>query len=586
MKPLDIRIVARHISPGRENQVQEFPLNHFRRLTIGRDPSSEIRYDADLDDLVSRQHARIEVKETDPLEVEITDLNSRNGTFVNKRRIHSPTRLSPGDKIQFGASGPELQFNIDPPPSGTARTTRFADPGETVPPTREATGSRDIFPSTGNNGIGRNTVETMLAQVHKRTGVWIGAAALAVVLIIAGTMLAIPGTRKLLFGQPLSQPESAMKSTPLNTALTAKEIAAGSTDSVVFIEVGWKLIDTESGHQVSQICIPNISKNKKGQTLTLVPQAGNVYIPIFVVVNNQVEPMLTTNSAPHLRAIGGQHSGTGFVVSSDGFILTNRHVAATWNTGYHWPTDDHYGLLIVLTTDPASNKFVLQKKVPMTSAQFPKDWVPQHAKFLLDGSFDPESERDLSNRITGKTLDGRNDYLDITFAKNRLRVPGRLTRVSDEADVAMVKLDLPQSVHKVELNDNYSSIRPGDPITVMGYPSVSPPVYGIVASRDPFNSGQSAHIIPDPTISIGNIARVIRGQSTPSVSEAIESSMGDAYQLTVNSTGAGNSGGPVFDEHGHAVGIFTSSIRSDAMITFAVPVRYGMDLMGINKIAQ
>jgi serine protease Do len=186
----------------------------------------------------------------------------------------------------------------------------------------------------------------------------------------------------------------------------------------------------------------------------------------------------------------------------------------------------------------------------------------------------------------GKTLDGRNDYLDITFAKNRLRVPGRLTRVSDEADVAMVKLDLPQSVHKVELNDNYSSIRPGDPITVMGYPSVSPPVYGIVASRDPFSSGQSAHIIPDPTISIGNIARVIRGQSTPSVSEAIESSMGDAYQLTVNSTGAGNSGGPVFDEHGHAVGIFTSSIRSDAMITFAVPIRYGMDLMGINKIAQ
>jgi serine protease Do len=79
---------------------------------------------------------------------------------------------------------------------------------------------------------------------------------------------------------------------------------------------------------------------------------------------------------------------------------------------------------------------------------------------------------------------------------------------------------------------------------------------------------------------------VIRGQSTPSVAEAIESSIGDAYQLTINSTGAGNSGGPVFDDHGRAVGIFTLSIQKDAMITFAVPIRYGMELMGANEVIQ
>jgi serine protease Do len=331
MKSLEIRIIARHTSPGRENQVQEFPLSHFRRITIGRDPSCEIRYDADLDDLVSRQHARIEVKATEPPEIEITDLNSRNGTFVNKRRIQSPTRLSPGDRIQLGAGGPEFQFNLDPPQAGAVRATRFAEEAHAVPPTREAPPGTASFPSAASSGVGRNTVETMLAQSRKRTGTWIIAAAGAVVLIIAGALLALPATRKILFGSP----ETSAKITPINTALTPKEIAASSTDSVVFIEVGWKLIDTESGHQVSQIYLSNILKTKTGQTRTLVPQAGNVFVPIFAVVNNQVEPMLTTNSAPHLRAIGGQHSGTGFVVSSDGFVLTNRHVAAAWNTAYH-----------------------------------------------------------------------------------------------------------------------------------------------------------------------------------------------------------------------------------------------------------
>ena len=570
---MDIRIVVRHTSATRENQVQEFPFSHFRQITIGRDPSCEIRYDAEKDDLVSRQHARLDVRSTEPPQVEITDLNSRNGTFVNKRRIDSPTRLTPGDLVQFGAGGPEFQFNLDPPPNGGVRATRFADAEPNVRPTREVAGS----------GVGRNTVETMLAQsrrqTSKQTGLWIGGAVLGVLLLIAGGLLAIPGTRRLFFGQTGTGTKI--------TSLTPKDIASSYTDSVVFMEVGWKLIDTESGRQVSQVYVPNFIRDRRGKTTrVLVQPAGDTFIPVFLVVDNQVEPMLTTNSEPHFKAVGGQHSGTGFIVSSDGFILTNRHVAATWNTSYHWPGDSRYGVLMVLGSNPATHKFVVQKMLPMSAADFPSKWVPQHAKFLLDGSFDPDSERSLGDRIMGKTLDGRNDYLDVTFAKTRLRVPGRLTRVSDEADVAMVKVDLPQSVTKVSLTDNYTTIRPGDPITIMGYLAVSPPVYGIVASRDPFNTGQSAHIIPDPTISVGNIARVIRGQSAPSVAEAVESSIGDVYQLTVNSTGAGNSGGPVFDDKGSAIGIFTASNRLDAMITFAVPIRYGMELMGTKRVSQ
>ncbi|HAK78806.1 MAG TPA: serine protease, partial [Runella sp.] len=47
-----------------------------------------------------------------------------------------------------------------------------------------------------------------------------------------------------------------------------------------------------------------------------------------------------------------------------------------------------------------------------------------------------------------------------------------------------------------------------------------------------------------------------------------------------------NSGGPVFDKEGNVIGIFTASTsRADATrITFAVPIRYGLELMGNTKV--
>jgi S1-C subfamily serine protease len=61
--------------------------------------------------------------------------------------------------------------------------------------------------------------------------------------------------------------------------------------------------------------------------------------------------------------------------------------------------------------------------------------------------------------------------------------------------------------------------------------------------------------------------------------------MGDVYQMTINSTGHGNSGGPVFDDRGRAIGIFTYGrfIPGDAAMSFAVPIRYAIELMSVNN---
>jgi len=96
---------------------------------------------------------------------------------------------------------------------------------------------------------------------------------------------------------------------------------------------------------------------------------------------------------------------------------------------------------------------------------------------------------------------------------------------------------------------------------------------------EPFQLG----IIPQPTITAGNISQVLREQEAAG-KDTVYSQIGDAYQLTINSTGGGNSGGPVFDDHGRVIAIFTYGLHTDFNASAAVPIKYGMELMGIKKV--
>jgi hypothetical protein len=66
------------------------------RSSIGRSPDCDFFLD---DVTVSRRHA---VLVQDGNDFRIEDEGSLNGTFVNRRRIESPTRLESGDEVQVG----------------------------------------------------------------------------------------------------------------------------------------------------------------------------------------------------------------------------------------------------------------------------------------------------------------------------------------------------------------------------------------------------------------------------------------------------------------------------------------------------
>ena len=64
-------------------------------LTVGRSNDADVCIPIEE---ISRQHARLQ---STAIGLAVEDLGSANGTFVNDRRVHTPTPLKAGDEVRF-----------------------------------------------------------------------------------------------------------------------------------------------------------------------------------------------------------------------------------------------------------------------------------------------------------------------------------------------------------------------------------------------------------------------------------------------------------------------------------------------------
>ena len=553
------RYVIRHISGSKINQVEEFDY-HKAELSIGRAANCDIQFDPEKEVIVSREHGKIVKNSAEPPKFAITDNNSRNGIFINKTRVKGVAELNPGDEVQLGNNGPIFTFDIYPRPQDMMMATRIVEIPTTIKPTTisEIQATEVVPMEPVKTGLGKQTVERMLVAERKKSynSMAFAIGGLVVLMGVLGYSF-----RDKLFGRKTTIVQGTTTVIRDSTNINKKspgQISAENTDRVVQIEFGWQLYNTTTSDEIWQEYLP-VTENG-------VKRLAGVFIENSL---GGIEPYIDDKDKIRVGApIGIQGgSGTGFVVSEDGFILTARHLAAAWHTRYNFiPASAFPGVLI---------RVVNGKEVTVVGEQvLPQDvfgWVPSEST-MLGG-----------RPVNAGTIKGRNTYMNVVFAGTALRRPVQSSTPSDNHDVALIKVEIPRALSPVTMKDSYKEIQPGESVSVMGYPGVAPEQFVVRPTNDPFNAVSQFTSVPTPTITPGSIGRIIPASSAKDMRY---STAGDSYQLTINATGMGNSGGPLFDDEGNVVGIYYAGgmDAGGTQISFAVPIKYGLELMGPVKV--
>ena len=243
--------------------------------------------------------------------------------------------------------------------------------------------------------------------------------------------------------------------------------------------------------------------------------------PIRVVADASGKPRVdekgmvqldTEGSGPHLRI---DVFGTGFLVSRDGRVVTNHHVAEPW-----WQDDDLKQLI-----DHGAAPYVLSYR-----AYFP-----------------------------GKT--------------NGFRA--NLDKISSEADVAVLKLDSPPGdVSLLQLDASAGASVTGDPVVLIGYPTG---IEGILARAGSDVAEKIAGGSQNVNQIVAQLAsqKLIRPTTTQGhIGDVLKDKI--VYDAATTS---GGSGGPLFNRSGKVVGINFAILNGFGGSNLAVPARYATELL-------
>ena len=150
-----------YLSITKSDSVVRVPLADTNSWRLGRGSQCSIVLE---DDLVSRNHAMIQ--RTDSSHYILIDMGSRNGSFINGRRISTPARLRNGDKLTLGNA--HMVF-YNPRDSANQSVPDLGDEGATVCQLKQCLVSVLVVDIRGFTVMSQQLEESSLCQL---TGNW------------------------------------------------------------------------------------------------------------------------------------------------------------------------------------------------------------------------------------------------------------------------------------------------------------------------------------------------------------------------------------------------------------------------------
>jgi len=301
-----VKAQFKFLSGARAGQVEAFAKAY---IGIGRHPLSDVRFDAERDLDVSSRHASITHAPDGFL---FKDLGSKNGTFINGKRVEGDVHLTDGDVIAFGDKGPALEFHIidtdeaAPSEGGAAGLAqRAAAPRQSFAAAAQAPASRRS--STGVRIA--QEVARQTSQLRRTTKLLFGALVLAFAFF--GFFQWQGGRERARDQQAIAQAQNQIQA--LQDALVQ------SHEDVARIH---SQLDTaaRSGDNATVTRLRAELDAAEHRYRSIVGAAGVDYRAISQK-NQDAVALVLVEFGP-----GEVFSGTAFSVDSQGTLVTNKHV--------------------------------------------------------------------------------------------------------------------------------------------------------------------------------------------------------------------------------------------------------------------
>lgn len=218
--------------------------------------------------------------------------------------------------------------------------------------------------------------------------------------------------------------------------------------------------------------------------------------------------------------IASNFTGTGFLVGPEGIILTNRHIAEP----------------IWFRNQIPSDKFDADLQQP-----------EMETRFVVLRAFFPEVRAPFSLEVD---------------------------KISDEADVATLKFEPGgQKLPVLSLDMSQKEVRIGEPVILLGYPA------GINAIFAKAEQKLVEELVNLPFLQIAEELSN-RNLIRPLITQGHVSDMTIDKIIYDAQTTVGGSGGPLINREGKVIGVNYGILREFRGSNFAVPIKYGVKLLG------